>query len=237
MKVHAASINEWDWNMLRAASIFVRVWGPFKPRHQILGADMAGRIEAVGKDVTRFQPGDAVFGDLNGSGWGGFAEYVCASENALEPKPASMTFEEAAAVPQAGVMALQGIRDYGQVQPGQKVLVNGAGGAVGTLAVQIAKSFGAEVTGVDTTGKLDKLRSIGADHVIDYTREDFTRNGQRYDLILDVGGFRSILAHQRALAAGGKCFFIGGSVPRILEVLIGGAILSMVTGKNWESWR
>ena len=232
VKVHAASINEWDWNMVRAATVFVRMWGLFKPRHQILGADVAGTVAALGKSVTRFQVGDAVFGDLNQNGWGGYAEYVTARGSALAPKPESMTFEEAAAVPQAGVMALQGIRDYGKVQPGDKILINGARGAVGTFAVQVAKAFGAEVTGVDTTVKLDKIRSIGADHVVDFTAEDFSRSGQRYDLIVDVGGFQSVIVHRRSLAAGGKCFLIGGSAPRLLQTLLVGPILGMVSGKK-----
>jgi len=169
IKVHAASVNDWDWGLLRGTPFLNRlvVSGLLKPKYKILGCDIAGRVEAVGCN------------------WGGFAEYVCARENALALKPASMTFEEAAAVPQAAVLALQGLRDKRQIQPGQKVLINGAGGGAGTFAVQIAKVFGAEVTGVDSTSKLDMMRSIGADHAIDYTQEDFTKNGQCYDLILD----------------------------------------------------
>ena len=232
VKVHAASINEWDWQMVRAATVFIRMWGLFKPRHNMLGADVAGTVEAVGESVTWYEPGDAVFGDLNQSGWGGYAEYACAGQNFLEPKPERLTFEQAAAIPQGGVMALQGIRDYGKVQPGDKVLINGAGGAVGTFAIQIAKYFGAEVTAVDTTAKLDKLREIGADHVIDFTAEDLTQQGKRYNLILDVGGFRSIFDQRRALAPGGKCFQVGGSAPRILQTLLMGAILGKMSGKK-----
>jgi len=217
---------------VRAATIFIRLWGLFKPRHQIPSADIAGTVEAVGNAVTRFKPGDAVFGDLNGNGWGGFAEYVTTRENGLAAKPPSLSFEQAAAIPQAGVMALQGIRDYGKVQPGDKVLINGAGGAVGTFAVQIAKMFGADVTAVDTTAKLERIRALGADHLVDFTAEDFTRSGQRYDLILDVSGFRSVFDHQRALAAGGKCFYIGGSLPRILQTLVMGPIVGMASGKK-----
>lgn len=204
IKVHGASVNSWDWDLLRGTPFLNRLFfGLLKPKYKILGADIAGRVEVVGRNVKQFLPGDEVFGDLCECGWGGFAEYVCARENALALKPASMTFEEVAAVPQAAVMALQGLRDQGQIQPGQKVLINGAGGGVGTFAVQIAKSFGAEVTGVDSTSKLDMMRSIGADQVIDYTQEDFTQNGQRYDLILDAAAYRSIFDYKRALSPKG----------------------------------
>jgi NADPH:quinone reductase-like Zn-dependent oxidoreductase len=202
------------------------------PRYKILGADIAGQVEAVGRNVKQFQPGDEVFGDLCQSGFGGFAEYVCARENALTMKPASMTFEEAAAVPQAGLLALQGLRNKGQIQPGQKVLINGAGGGVGTFAVQIAKSFGAEVTGVDSTMKLDMLRSIGADHVIDYTQEDYTKNGQRYDLILDVKVYRSIFDYKRALRPRGTFLAVGGSWARIFQLLLLGPLIRMGGGKK-----
>ncbi len=172
VKVQAASVNSWDWELLRGTPFANRLaFGLFKPRKiNILGCDIAGRVEAAGKGVKQFQPGDEVFGDLSRCGWGGFAEYLCAPANALALKPTSMTFEQAAAFPQAGLLALQALRYKGQVQPGQKVLFNGAGGGVGTLGVQMAKSFGAEVTGVDSTDKLDVMRSTGADHVIDYTQ-------------------------------------------------------------------
>jgi NADPH:quinone reductase-like Zn-dependent oxidoreductase len=182
--------------------------------------------------VKRFQPGDEVFGDLCACGWGAFAEYVCAPEDALALKPANATFEEAAAVPQAAVMALQGIRDYGHTQPGHKVLINGAGGGVGTFAVQIGKFFRAEVTGVDSTSKLDMIRSIGADHVIDYTREDFTKNGQRYDLILDVAGYRSMFDYERALGPKGIYVFVGGSMARVPQLLLLGRWLSVTGSKR-----
>ena len=232
VKVHAASINSWDWDLLRGKPRLYRLFsGVFKPKHQILGADIAGKVEAVGKDVTQFQPGDEVFGDLCVCGWGGFAEYACASEDALALKPASMTFEQAAAIPQAGVMALQGIRDYGNVQSGQKVLINGAGGGVGTFAVQMAKALGAEVTGVDSTEKLAIMRSLGADHVIDYTQEDFTEKEQTYNLILDVAGYHSIFDYKRALSPEGRYIMVGGSVGRILQVMFLGPIISR-TGKK-----
>ncbi len=193
---------------------------------------MAGRVEAVGGNAKQFQPGDEVFGDISGCGWGGFAEYVCACENALALKPIDMTFEEAAAVPHAAVLALQGLRHKGQIQPGQKVLINGAGGCVGPFAAQIAKSFGAEVTGVDSAGKLDMLRSIGADHVIDYAQEDFSRNGQRYDLILDLVGNLSMFDHMRALNPKGVYVMVGGSMVRIFQVMFLGPLISMTTNKK-----
>ena len=230
IKVHAASANARDWRLLRADPFLVRLnLGLLKPKHNTLGSDIAGRVEAVGGNVKQFQPGDEVFGDLSGGGFGGggFAEYVCASEDALALKPASLTFEEAAAAPMAAVTALQGLRDKGRIQPGQKVLINGASGGVGTLAVQIAKSFGAEVTGVCSTRKSDMVRSIGADHVIDYTQEDFTRNGQRYDLILAVNGYRPISDYKRALNAKGIYVMVGGSTAQIFQALLLGPWMSM----------
>jgi len=233
VKVHAASVNDWDWGLLRGKPFVNRLlFGLLKPRIKILGVDIAGRVEAVGRNVKQFQPGNEVFGDISGCGWGGFAEYVCASENALALKPASMTFEEVAAVPQAAVLALQGLRDKGQIQPGQKVLINGAGGGAGTFAVQIAKSFGAEVTGVDSTSKLDMMRSIGADQVIDYTQEDFTKSGQRYDLILDFAAHHSIFDYKRALSPKGIYVAVGGSMARILQVLFLGLLISMTGSKK-----
>src|SRR5215210_869114 len=211
IKVQAVSVNRSDWEGLRGKPLYARLGGLLKPRQQRLGSDIAGRVEMVGRNVRRIQPGDEVFGDILPR-VGGFAEYVCARESALPLKPASMTFEEVAAIPQAAVIALQGIRDKGQVQPGQKVLINGAGGGAGTFAVQLAKLHGAEVTGVDNTSKLDFMRSLGADHVVDYSREDFTKNGKQYDLILDVVAYRSALAYKRALRPNGTYFCVGGSV-------------------------
>ena len=235
VKVHAASVNSWDWGLLRGTPFVNRliVSGLFKPKYKILGCDIAGQVEGVGKNVKQFQPGDEVFGDLTECGFGAFAEYVCAPENALALKPASMTFEEAAAVPQAGLLALQGLRDKGKIQPGQKVLINGAGGGAGTFAVQIAKYFGAEVTGVDSTGKLGMLRSIGADHVIDYTQEDFTKNGQRYDLILDVVTYRSIFDYKRVLSPKGIYVMLGGgSWARVFQTMLLGPLISMTGSKK-----
>jgi NADPH:quinone reductase-like Zn-dependent oxidoreductase len=219
VKAHAASVNYSDWVFVRGEPFLVRLMGSglLKPKNTILGADVAGRVEAVGRSVKQFQPGDEVFGELSGCGWSGFAEYVSVPENALALKPASTTFEEAASVAQAAVVALQGLRDKGQIQPGQKVLINGASGGIGTFAVQIAKSFGAEVTGVCSTRNLDMVRSIGADHVIDYTQEDFTQNGQRYDLILDIAAYRSIFDYEHALSPKGIYVLAGGSLAQILR--------------------
>ncbi|KKL66745.1 hypothetical protein LCGC14_2141920, partial [marine sediment metagenome] len=194
VKVRVSSLNAADLDFLRGKMQFSR-----KPRYKILGSDIAGRIETVGRNVKQFQPGDEIFVDLTKCGLGAFAEYVCVPEKELTLKSVSMTFEEAATLPQAAMLALQGLRDKRQIQPGQKVLINGAGGGVGTFAVQIAKLFGGEVTGVDSTEKLDLVRSIGADHVIDYTQEDFIKNGQRYDLILDVVVSHSISDYKRVL--------------------------------------
>ena len=216
VKVNAASVNYSDWAFVRGKPFLVRLFqGLLKPKNKILGADIAGLVEAVCRNVTQFQPGDEVYGDLSGCGWGGFAEYVSVPENALALKPTSATFEEAAAVPQAGLVALQGLRDKGQIQPEQKVLINGASGGIGTIAVQIAKSFGAEVTGVCSTRNLDMVRSIGADQVIDYTSEDFTRNGQIYDLILDNVGNRSVSDIKRILASNGT-YLLNAYAPALM---------------------
>jgi len=231
IKVQAVSVNRSDWEGLRGKPLYARIGGLLKPRHHILGSDIAGRVEMAGRNIRQFQPGDEVFGDILGRN-GGFAEYVCARERALALKPASMTFEEVAAIPQAAVIALQGIREKGQVQPGQQVLINGAGGGAGTFAVQLAKFYGAEVTGVDNTGKLDFLRSLGADHVIDYTQEDFTKNGNQYDLILDLVAHRSVFAYQRALRPNGRYFMVGGSVATIFQILLLGPWMRRTTGKN-----
>jgi NADPH:quinone reductase-like Zn-dependent oxidoreductase len=226
IQVHAVSLNASDWEFLTARPAYVRMWGLFKPKYRVLGSDIAGRVEAVGKGVERFRPGDEVFGDILGC-FGGLAEYACAPEESLMLKPASMSFEQAAAMPQAGIVALQGLCDKGQIQSGQRVLINGAGGGAGTFAVQLAKSLGAEVTGVDRARKLELMRSIGADDVIDYTQEDFRKSGQEYDLILDLVARRSVFDNKRALGPKGRYVLAGGSLPRILEVLFLGPLLSM----------
>jgi len=234
IEVHAASLNKGDWYALSGKPFMVRLspGGLQKPKIKILGGDVAGRVEAVGKNVKQFQAGDEVFGDISGSGMGAFAEYVSAPENVLAQKPDNLSFEEAAAVPTSAVAALQGIRDTGEIQPGGKVLINGASGGVGTYAVQIAKSYGTEVTAVCSTGKIDMVRSIGADHVIDYTKEDFTQNGQHYDLIIGVNGYHSLSDYKRALSSEGTYVCIGGPIPHIFASLLLGPLMSKKGGKK-----
>ena len=230
VKVYAASANPLDWHFLRGSPFLARLAGGLrKPKDPRLGADFAGRVEAVGANVTQFQPGDEVFGASTGA----FAEFICVAEIEVALKPANLSFEEAAAVPVAATTALQGLRGYGQIHSGQKVLVNGASGGVGTFAVQIAKSFGTEVTGVCSTRNLDMVRSIGSDHVIDYTREDFTRTGQHYDLIYDAVGNRSVSAYRRALNPGGTCVVAGfTSLPRLFEHMLLGPLRSKIGDKK-----
>jgi NADPH:quinone reductase-like Zn-dependent oxidoreductase len=215
IRVRAASLNAYDWHLLRADPFLVRLGGGglFKPRGKILGADVAGVVESVGGHVREFKPGDEVYGDLSdsGKGEGGFAQFVCAKAKRLALKPASITFEEAAAVPMAAVTALQGLRDVGCIQRGQSVLINGASGGVGTFAVQIAKSFGAEVTGVCSAGAMDLVRTLGADQVMDYAQEDFAQKGNRYDIILDIAANQSISAYRRALRPNGVAAVVGFS--------------------------
>jgi NADPH:quinone reductase-like Zn-dependent oxidoreductase len=215
IKVHAASVNALDWRNIRADPFLVRITtGLLKPKNKMLGLDIAGRVEAVGGNVKQFQPGDEIFGELFESGLGAFAEYKCMpEEGTLAIKPANLTFEEAAAVPAAAITALQGLRDQGQIQSGQKVLINGASGGIGTFAVQIAKYFGAEVTGVCSTKNLELVKSLGADKVIDYTQEDVTQNGQRYDLIIDIVGNPSVYKryYKRSLSPEGICVIIAGT--------------------------
>jgi NADPH:quinone reductase-like Zn-dependent oxidoreductase len=236
VKVQAASVNKFDWIVIRGRPFLVRLAGSglLRPKKRIPGTDVAGRIEAVGKDVKQLKPGDEVFGDLARYGLGGFAEYVCAPEEALALKPANITFEEAAAVPMAAMTALQGLRK-GKIRPGQKVLINGASGGVGTFAVQIARSFGAEVTAVCSTRNLDVARSIGADHVIDYTQEDFTKNGQQYDLILAVNGYQPISAYKRSLSPKGTYVMTGGSGAQISQAMLLGPLISMTGSKKMGS--
>jgi NADPH:quinone reductase-like Zn-dependent oxidoreductase len=219
IKIHAASVNAYDWHFLTADIFLIRLMGGglLKPKNTRLGADIAGRVEAVGKNVKQFQPHDEVFGMVRG----GFAEYACAPEDALALKPSNLSFEEAAAVPMAAVTALQGLRNEGRIQAGQKVLINGASGGVGTFAVQIAKSFGAEVTAVCSTRNLDQARSLGADHVIDYTKEDFTQSGQQYDLIFAANGYHPLSAYKRALTPKGIYVMAGGTKAQMFESMLG----------------
>jgi NADPH:quinone reductase-like Zn-dependent oxidoreductase len=233
VRVHAASVNDWDWGMLRGVPFVNRIFnGLFRPKVRIIGCDIAGRVEAVGRDVKRFRPGDEVYGDLSMSGFGAFAEYARAPEASLANKPSGMTFEQAAAVPQAGMLAMQGLIDVGGIRTRQTLLLNGAGGGVGTFALQMAKLYDVEVTVVDKPGKLDMLRAMGADHVIDYLKEDFTKGGKAYDLILDVKTDRSPLAYARALNPNGAYVTVGGSTPRLLQALILGPLMSRLYNKH-----
>jgi NADPH:quinone reductase-like Zn-dependent oxidoreductase len=231
IKVFAASVNSWDWDLVRGSPFVIRLNAPSKPKYKIIGCDVAGRVESIGKNVKRFRPGDEVFGDLSGCHWGAFAEYVTADEEVLALKSPSMTFEQAAAIPQAGVLALQGLRDVGKVKAGDKVLLNGAGGGVGTFALQYAKLLGAEVTCVDTEKKLTMLKALGADHVIDCNKENFIQNNIQYDIILDVITQHSMSAYAQVLKPGGRLVIVGGVMKRIFQVMFLGKIYSAMTGK------
>jgi len=230
VSVRAASLNPIDWHFIRGRPALFRlmIGGLRRPKSGRPGLDMSGRVEAVGAGVTRFKPGDDVFG----AGRGALAEYVCVAENRLAPKPANLSFEDAAAVPVAGLSALQGLRDTGCIQRGHKVLIDGASGGVGTFAIQIARSFGAEVTAVCSTRNLELARSLGADHLIDYTQQDFTRSGRRYDLILGANAWHSLFDYRRALARGGTYVMIGGGTAQILQALLLGPLLSLAGGRR-----
>jgi len=241
IKVRAASVNAFDWHMLKADPFFVRFMGAgfFRPKATIRGGDVAGVVEAVGANVSLFKAGDEVFGDVTSSGRGGFAEYTCAFETKIAHKPAGMSFEQAAAIPMAALTALQGLRDHGEIQPGQSVLINGASGGVGTFAVQIARAFETEVTAVCSTGKTGKMEmasSLGADHVIDYTNEDFTKSGKRYDLIFSAYGSRSIFAYKRALNPNGIFVVAGGSMSQFYQMSLLGTILSKTSGRKFRGF-
>jgi NADPH:quinone reductase-like Zn-dependent oxidoreductase len=234
VKNHATSINDWDWNMVRGTPFYIRLLcGFLKPKVRIPGVDVAGEVEAVGDGVTNFQPGDRVYGDLSDSGFGAFGEYVCAPEDALAKMPKSMTFPDAAALPHAAALALQGLRDVIAIQPNAKLLINGAGGGVGTQGVQIARSMGIKhITGVDHHSKFETMRMAGFDEVVDYTTEDFTRRSEKYDFILDTKTNRSPVAYLRALNPGGTYVTVGGIAARLIQSLLYGPILRRITQKN-----
>jgi len=231
VKIHAVGLNAADWHLMRADPFLARMAaGLFKPKNNILGEDIAGTVEAVGSAVTRFKPGDAVFACYQR----GLAEYVCAPESKLTPKPANLSFEEAAAVPMAALTALQGLRDHGKIQAGQRVLIHGASGGVGTFAIQLAKDFGAEVTAVTSTAKMNQARALGADHVIDYTREDFSRNGQRYDLIFAANGNRKLSDYERALTPTGIYVMAGGTTSQMFDAILFGRFKTKKGGKTMK---
>lgn len=229
VKIHAASVNKSDWLRLTGKPFITRLFtgGPLQPQLNILGSDIAGTVEAVGRNIRSFRPGDEVFADVSGVGLGGFAEYVAVPEKVLARKPASISFEEAAAVPVAGVTALQGLRDKGHLQPGQKVLIHGASGGVGTFAVQVAKAFGAEVTAVCSTRNVEMARSMGADEVIDYKKEDFAKRGEHYDLIFAANGNRTLANFRRVLTPDGLCVIAGGSMRQIFRGMLFGSLVTM----------
>jgi NADPH:quinone reductase-like Zn-dependent oxidoreductase len=231
IQVQAVSINQYDWHLLSADIPLVRLMGGglLKPKVTVLGADVAGTVVAVGANVKQFQPGDEVFGDI---GSGGFAEYACAKEKTLVLKPTNLSFEEAAAVPMAAITALQGLRDEGQIKPGERVLIQGASGGVGTFAVQIAKTFGGEVTAVCSTRNLEQAHSLGADYVVDYTQEDFTKSGKSYDLILAANGYHSIFDYRRALTADGVYVVAGGTLTQLMQGMLLGKWLSKAGGQQ-----
>jgi NADPH:quinone reductase-like Zn-dependent oxidoreductase len=237
IRVRAASINKADWFTMTGSPFFTRLFtgGMSKPKHPILGADVAGIVEAVGSGVTQFKPGDEVFGDLSECGRSTFAEYAIAQANALVLKPSNVTFEQAAAAPMAAVTAYQALCGLTQVQAGQKVLINGASGGVGMFAVQIAKALGAEVTAVCSTRNLDMVRSLGADHVIDYSREDFTQNGQQYDVILGANGYHPLAHYKRALAPNGVYIASGGTMGQIFQAMLLGSLMARGSGKKLTS--
>lgn len=235
MRIHAASVNDWDWGLLRGKPLVNRLlFGLLKPKVKTLGIDIAGTVAAVGRNVSRFQIGDEVWSDISDKGWGGFAEYVCVSERGLESKPPSLSFAEAAATPQAGVLAIQSFLDKMDVKPGQHVLINGAGGGSGTFAIQIAKMRGARVTGVDKFSKFDSMRSLGADQVVDYVQEDFTQNRGAYDFILDFCGRHPLLHYRRALKENGRYLMVGGASGLILKMLLLAPFLSLLSARKLQ---
>ena len=235
VKINATAVNDYDWSMVRGKPhIYRLMYGLSKPKHLIPGMELAGVVEQVGANVQQFKPGDAVFGDTSDVGFGTFAEYVCTEEKALVTKPEALSFEEAAAIPHAFALAWQALKDMGQIAHGQKVLINGGGGGVGTLGLQIAKTHDCEVTGVDTGDKLKMMQSIGFDHVLDYRKTDFTRNGEQYDLILDCKTNRSAFAYRRSLRKGGQYITVGGDLPQLLGLLFWGKLMALFSRKTYR---
>jgi NADPH:quinone reductase-like Zn-dependent oxidoreductase len=233
VKVRATAVNDWDWSIVRGRPLLYRLmFGLSKPKVRVLGAEVAGTVEAVGDNANEFSPGDHVYGDISEAGFGGFAEYVCVRQDALHVMAPQMTFQQATAFPHAAMLAFQGLVDAGQIQQGEKVLINGAGGGVGIIGVQISEQHGAEVTGVDSAPKLDTLREVGFDHVIDYRQVDFTSNGQRYDLILDTKTNRSPFKYLRSLAPGGRYVTVGGRLPRLAQLFCLAPFVSRISDKR-----
>ena len=235
VKIYASSVNSWDWDLVQGRPIIYRlIFGLFKPKFKIIGCDIAGRIESLGANTQQFKVGDDVFGDVSGCGFGAFAEYVCVPENLLAIKPSNATFEQAAAMPQGAILALQSLQHKKDIKPEHHILINGAGGSMGPFALQMAKLYGAKVTCVDSSQKLEMLRSLRADHVIDYTKVDFTKSGQQYDLIIEPVANRSIFKYKRALNKNGVYIVAGGKVRRIFQTLFIGSLISMITDKKMK---
>lgn len=233
VRIHSTSINDWDWGMVRGKPFVIRmIYGLKKPKINIPGVDISGKIEALGNKVSSFKIGDEIYCDLSECGFGGFAEYVCVPEKVLSKKPSNISFNDASALPHAGILALQGLVEKGKVKSGQSILINGAGGGVGTLGIQILKSYGLEVTGVDSDVKLDLMKSLGFDSVLDYKKVEFTENGEKYDLILDTKTNRSAFKYVRSLKKNGTYITVGGSMSRLFQILILGSFVSLFTGKR-----
>lgn len=233
IKIHATAVNDYDWAIMTGKPYLYRLlFGILKPKFPIPGMELAGKVKGIGAGVTTFKIGDSVYGDISLYGFGSFAEFICINEKAVVPKPEKMTFEEAASIPHASMLAVQGLIDIGKIEHGQKVLINGAGGGVGTFGLQLAKLYGSEVTGVDTGDKLKMMKSIGFDHVIDYKKDDFTKNGLTYDLILDAKTSRAPLAYLKSLKSKGRYVTVGGHLARIFQLILLKWWVSMFTDKR-----
>jgi len=238
VKIHSASINDWDWGLIRGHPFVIKmINGLSKPKAKIPGVDIAGTVEAIGKNVNKLKVGDEVYGDLSESGFGAFAEYVCTKENSLARKPQNISFAEAAALPHAALLALQGLVDEGHITTGQKILINGAGGGVGTIGIQITQLFDAVVTGIDSESKLELMRTLGYKKAIDYIKEDFTKSGEKYDLILDTKTNRSAYKYARCLKPNGRYITVGGSISRLIQILLAGALRSIFSNKKLKVLR